>query len=141
MNRRGAESAESAEGRRVELDRISEIAVTSAIEVHRVLGPGLLESIYDEALVAELVSRGASVRRQIRVPVAYKGVELTSYLVLDLLVDNLVIVEVKAVRQLDPVHDAQLLSYLRLTGFQVGLIFNFNVTTLRQGIRRLVNQY
>ena len=114
--------------------------IGAAIEVHRNLGPGLLESIYQEALAAELVLRQCAVFREVLVPVQYKGAALKNGLRLDLLVDNSLIVEVKAVESLQPIHSAQLLTYLRLAGKPLGLLLNFNVETMRQGVKRIVNQ-
>jgi GxxExxY protein len=109
--------------------------------VHRALGPGLLESIYEECLAAEFDLRGMSFERQRAVSVEYKGRQLDAALRIDLFVEGCIVVELKAVEQLLPIHDAQLLTYLRLTGRCVGLSINFNVPVLRQGIRRLVNEY
>jgi len=111
----------------------------AAIEVHKQFGPGLLESVYDEALIVELFSRGITVERQKEVPLRYKGRELQSNLRIDLVVDNLVIVEVKAIERLAGIHQAQLLTYLRLAQKKLGLLINFNATTLKNSIRRVVN--
>lgn len=121
-----------------ELNAITEQIIAAAIEVHRALGPGLLESAYEACLVYELVQRGRRVEQQKPLPVVYKGVHLDVGYRLDLLVDGLVIVELKAVDQLLPIHEAQLLSYLKLSGCRVGLLINFNVRLLKDGIRRLV---
>ncbi|MBT8484056.1 MAG: GxxExxY protein [Phycisphaerae bacterium] len=112
--------------------------IGAAIEVHRELGPGLLESIYEEALIAEIRSRGMRVESQVRVPVSYKGLLLDGCYCIDLVVENAVVVELKATGRLLPVHEAQLLTYLRLLDHDVGLLINFNVVTLRDGIRRRV---
>ncbi|HMO47688.1 MAG TPA: GxxExxY protein [Rubrivivax sp.] len=117
----------------------TEAIIGAAIEVHRLLGPGLLESVYLRALQHELALRNLAVLAQVVVPVVYKGVALEADLRLDLLVAKVVIVEVKSVVAIEEVHRAQLLTYLRLTGLQAGLIINFNATTLRQGIRRVAN--
>lgn len=124
-----------------ELNRITEQIIMSAIEVHRALGPGLLESAYEACLVYELAQQGHHVEQQKPLPVIYKGVQLDAGYRLDLLVDGLVIVELKAVEQLLPIHEAQLLPYLKLSGCRVGLLINFNVLVLKQGIRRLVNNF
>ena len=113
--------------------------VGAAIEVHRVLGPGLLESVYEYALCRELWLRGLEVERQIMVPVAYKGARLDTGIRLDLLVARTVIVEIKSVERIAAIHQAQLLTYLKLTNLRIGLLFNFNVRVLRNGIRRVVN--
>ena len=114
--------------------------IGAAIEVHRVLGPGLLESIYEEAFLAELENRNVQVSRQVEVPVVYKEVRLQNVFRLDFLVADLIVVEVKAVEQILPVHEAQLLSYLRLTQKKLGLLINFNSTVLSKSVRRIVNR-
>jgi GxxExxY protein len=111
--------------------------IGAALEVHRALGPGLMESAYEACLAHELTLRGFSFERQRPVPVVYKGVPLDTQYRLDLVVDNLVIVELKAVAELLPIHDAQVLTYLKLTGLDVGLLFNFNTALLRSGMRRI----
>lgn len=112
--------------------------IGAAIEVHRQLGPGLLESAYEECLDWELRERGHTVGRQLRVPIIYKGVTLDSNYRLDLLVDHTVIVDIKAVDRMADVHTAQLLTYLRHTDIEVGLLINFNSVLLRDGIKRLL---
>lgn len=124
-----------------ELNRITSQIIEAAIEVHRVLGPGLLESTYEACLIYELLQQGHFVEQQKPLPVVYKSVQLDIGYRLDLLVDHLVIVELKTVDQLLPIHEAQLLSYLKLSGIAIGLIINFNVILLKQGIRRLVNNF
>jgi GxxExxY protein len=118
-----------------EQDPLTERIIGCAIEVHRILGPGLLESTYVEALNFELVEARLLVARQLAVPLTYKGRHLGEYR-LDLLVEETVVVEVKAVERFEPVHEAQLLTYLRLSGKRVGLLINFNERLLRNGIRR-----
>ncbi|HZU52514.1 MAG TPA: GxxExxY protein [Holophagaceae bacterium] len=112
--------------------------VDAAFKVHSSLGPGLLESVYEVCLVHELEKRGLDVVRQIKVPIEYDGRRLDSGLRLDLLVADAVVVELKAVEQVLPVHKAQLLSYLRLTGKPVGLLINFHVPLIKDGIQRMV---
>ncbi len=112
--------------------------IGAAIEVHRALGPGLLESAYETCLCHELSLRRVPFERQKQLPVLYKGIEVDCGYRLDLLVAETVVVEIKAVEQLLPVHQAQVLSYLRLGGWEVGLLINFHVPVLRQGIRRIV---
>ncbi len=118
---------------------ITEAIIGAAIEVHRHLGPGMLESVYEAALAYELTERGLSVERQKAVPLAYKGLQFDEGYRLDLLVGNAVIVELKCVDALLPIHDAQLLSYLKLTGLKLGLLINFKVPVLKQGIKRFAN--
>ena len=113
--------------------------IGAAIEVHKAIGPGLLESIYQECLEVELRLRRVRFERHKTIPVMYKGVDVGAALRLDLLVGNAVIVEIKTVEALTPVHEAQLLTYLRLTGCSVGLLINFNVDVLRKGIKRMIN--
>lgn len=109
-----------------------------AIEVHRELGPGLLESAYEECLAWELNQAGLAVRRQVPLPVVYKGIKLDCGYRLDLLVEERLIVELKAVDVLLPIHEAQLLTYLKLARFPTGLLINFNVPLLRDGVKRMV---
>jgi GxxExxY protein len=112
--------------------------IGAAIEVHRNLGPGLLESAYEECLCHELHLRGLDFKRQVALPLLYKGLKLDCGYKLDLIVQDQVILELKAVDKLLPIHEAQLLTYLRLTGKRVGLLINFNVPLLTQGIIRRV---
>jgi GxxExxY protein len=112
--------------------------IGAAIEVHRALGPGLLESAYETCLCHELTLRQIPFDRQKQLPVIYKGIEVECGYILDLLVADTVVVEIKAVEQFLPVHQAQVLSYLRLGGWEIGLLINFHVPVLRQGIRRIV---
>lgn len=123
------------------VDQVTGSIVDAAMKVHTTLGPGLLESVYEKCLKHELIKRGLRVESQIWVPVIYDGVEIEGGYKIDLLVDGQVIVELKVVEQLLEVHKAQLLSYLKLSHKQVGLLINFNVVHLRNGIRRLVNHY
>jgi len=116
------------------INNIAYKVVGSAIEVHKHLGPGMLESIYHPCFLEELASRKLEVRSQVRVPVAYKGKDLGAYLVLDILVEDLIVVELKAVDVLTPLHKAQLLSYLRLTGKPKGLLINFNCENISKNL-------
>lgn len=120
-------------------DELTKEITGAGIEVHRELGPGLLESIYEACLALELDLRGIAYQRQKSIPLTYKGRSLASDLRIDLLVENEVIVELKAAERLLPVHEAQLLTYLRLTNIRVGLLMNFNVPVLKDGIKRMVN--
>lgn len=112
--------------------------IGAAIEVHRTLGPGLLESSYRECLCRELSLRNIEFQRERGLPVRYKGIQLACGYRLDVLVADLVVVEIKAVEALGPIHDAQLLTYLRLRGWKLGLLINFDVVVLKDGIRRRV---
>lgn len=118
---------------------VTERIIGAAIEVHRHLGPGMLESVYEAALAYELAQLGLKVERQKALPLRYKGMEFDEGFRLDLLVADSVVVELKCVEALLPVHDAQLISYLKLSGLRLGLLINFKVPVLKQGIRRLVN--
>jgi GxxExxY protein len=118
---------------------VSQAVIGAAIEVHRQLGPGLLETVYEVALCRELWLRRLKVQRQLPVRLIYKGTELDSQIRIDLLVESCVVVEVKATDGLAPIHRAQLLTYLKLTGHPVGLLLNFNVELLKHGMRRLLN--
>jgi len=118
---------------------ITQAIIGAAIDVHRELGPGLLESAYEACLAYELIQRGFKIERQKEIPIRYREVTLDCGYRIDLLVEDKVVVEVKAIESLHPVHKAQLLSYLRLSGHKAGLLINFNVTVLKTGIRRVVN--
>ena len=133
MHRRDAEAPRE--------DRITDKIIGAAIEVHRVLGPGLLESAYEECLCYELSLRELKFKRQVPLPIAYKGIKLACGYKMDLLVDDLVVVELKTVERLLQVHSAQLLSYLRLSGKPVGLLINFNSPTIKSGLKRIVNNF
>jgi GxxExxY protein len=119
-------------------DDITGAVIGAAIEVHRTLGPGLLESVYEECLCRELELRSILFDRQKALPLTYKGKQIDCGYRLDIVVGHEVVVELKACNSLEPIHEAQLLTYLRLTGIKVGLLINFNVPVLRDGIRRLV---
>jgi GxxExxY protein len=119
---------------------ISKVILDAAIEVHRTLGgPGLLESVYEEALAWELEQRGLKVARQVPCPIRYKGVELGQFLRIDLLVEDKVIVECKATTDDHPIHQSQVLTYLRLQKLHLGMVLNFGRPTLKEGIHRVVN--
>lgn len=115
-------------------EKLTEQIIGAAMEVHKALGPGLMESVYEECLCHELSLRKLAFQRQMPIPVVYKGVKLNCGYQLDLLVENAVILELKCVERILPVHEAQLLTYLRLLEKAVGFIINFNVPVLRQGI-------
>ena len=136
------ESAEAAEvttaPRLSRLNQLTEQIIGAAIEVHRQTGPGLMESVYEECLCYELHQLGLHFQRQVRLPIAYKGIKLDCGFKMDLLVEDAIVLELKTVDQLLPVHSAQLLTYLKLSGKKVGLLINFNVPVLKEGIRRLI---
>ncbi len=115
--------------------------VNAAMKVHTKLGPGLLEGAYEACLVYELKNKGLDVRSQVELPIKYDSVEIDIGYRIDLLVQSTVIVELKAVEKIRPVHKAQLLSYLKLSGLRVGLLINFNTVSLRDGIQRMINGY
>jgi len=121
-----------------ETNEVARQIVDAAFAVHTALGPGLLESVYEVCLAHELRKRGLSVRQQVVLPVHYDGVRLDAGLRLDLLVNDTVIVEIKAVENLLPVHKAQALTYLKLTGCRLALLINFNVPVIKEGIHRIV---
>jgi GxxExxY protein len=123
------------------LDLITEKIIGCAIEVHRAIGPGLLESAYEECLCYELSQKGLNFGRQVPLPVVYKGINLDCGYKLDVIVEDSVIIEVKAVDRLIAIHEAQLLSYLRMLDKRVGLLLNFHSTVLKNGIKRIVNRF
>jgi len=121
-----------------ELNLITDSIIGCAIEVHRFLGPGLLESAYEACLVHELELKKHQVRRQAVLPLRYKGVTVDCVYRIDLLIDNAIICELKSVERIEPIHEAQLLSYLKLSGLRLGLLLNFNVKLLHTGVRRVI---
>ena len=123
-----------------EINEISGEIIDSAIRVHSMFGPGLLESTYGLTLTHELRSRGLMVTTQVSLPIVYGEMKLAAAYRLDMIVENAVIVELKSVRKLHPIHEAQMLSYLKLSGHRLGLIINFNVVHLRDGVKRMVNR-
>lgn len=125
----------------MELNDLSAAVIGSAIEVHRELGPGLLESVYQKCLAYELENRDIDFELEASLPVVYKTMTIESAYRLDMLIDSRLIVELKAVDQLAPIYSAQLLSYLKLSSLKLGLLINFNVKVLTKGIRRIVNNF
>ena len=121
-----------------QIERVATQIVDAAFKVHLALGPGLLESVYETCLVHELKGRGLDVRQQVVIPVYYSDVRLDAGLRLDLLVEEQVILELKAVERMLPVFDAQLLTYLKLSGKRLGFLINFNVSRIKDGIKRLI---
>jgi GxxExxY protein len=136
-----AENAEGAEVRCVVANVLTDQIIGCAIEVHRHLGPGLLEAVYEECLCYELSQTGLRYVRQVHLPVIYKGIKLDCGYILDLVVEDLIVVELKSIEQLMPVHHAQLLTYLKILDKKVGLLINFNVPVLKNGLKRIVNRY
>ena len=122
-----------------QLNRISEKIIGAAIEVHKFLGPGLLETVYETCLVEELEQRSLKVQQQVRLPLYYKGNLTKKFFVIDLLVEDEIIIELKAVDKVMPIHENQLMTYLKLTQKNMGLLINFNVPRLIDGIRRRLN--
>jgi GxxExxY protein len=120
-------------------NEVSRIVVDAALEVHRALGPGLLESVYENALAYELELRGLRVQRQVAIPATYKALTFEIAFRADLIVGSLVVVELKSVEELAPVHSKQLLTYLKLADKKLGLLINFNVALLKDGLHRIVN--
>ena len=121
-----------------ETEQTARHVVDAAVKIHSALGPGLLESVYEKCLGIELAKRGIGHERQVSVPVTYEGVTVEPGLRLDLIANNCVVVELKSVEKLLPVHEAQILTYLKLSGMRLGLLLNFNVALMKQGIRRII---
>jgi GxxExxY protein len=129
------------ENKREDGDKWSHQVIGAAMEVHRHLGPGLLESAYEECLCHELNALGVPFERQKELPVSYKGISLDCGYRMDIVVDRTLLLELKSVETLLPIHEAQLLTYLRLSGLQIGLLVNFNVPLLKNGIKRMVDRF
>jgi GxxExxY protein len=125
----------------MDLSQLSSKTIGAAIEVHKHLGPGLLESAYEECLCHELGLRSVSYQRQKELPIHYKSRKLDCGYQLDVVVENALILELKACTRIEPIHEAQLLTYLKLSGFRLGLLINFNVPVLKNGIKRILNGY
>ena len=124
-----------------ELNRLSQIILDSSIMVHKEMGPGLLESIYSLCLINELKDRNISMQTEVSIPLLYKGTNLSKDFKIDILVENNIIIELKAVDILLSVHEAQIISYLKLANKKLGFLINFNVSLLKQGFRRFVNNF
>jgi len=122
------------------INKLSSRIIRAAIEVHKALGPGLLESAYEECICRELSIEGLSLERQKPLAVQYKGIDLDCGYRLDVVVENAIILELKSCDKIEPIHKAQLLTYLRLSGLKLGLLLNFNVPLMRDGIVRIVNK-
>lgn len=123
----------------MELNKLSENVIGACIEVHKILGAGLLESVYQSCLIQELKNRGLSCKENVPVKVVYKGTELDKYFFVDILVEDKLIIELKAIEVVLPVHKSQLLSYMKLSNIKLGLLINFNVPVLKNGISRVIN--
>ena len=123
----------------MDINQLSGKIIGAAIEVHKVLGPGLLESAYEKCLCYELHRQGLAFHSQKPLPVVYKGQKLDCGYMMDVVVENAIILELKSCNQIDPIHKAQLLTYLKLSGLQLGLLLNFNVPVMRKGVVRIVN--
>ena len=126
---------------KIEVNQITKAIIGASIELHKHLGPGLLESAYEMALSYELEELGFTVRRQVSMPFVYKGNKLEVGYRIDLIVNETVLLEIKSVEQLAPVHFSQTLTYLKLSQFQLGLLINFNVNLLKDGVHRIVNNF
>lgn len=124
-----------------ELNRLSAIIVSSCIEVHKNMGPGLLEKVYEHCLLKELALRGVNAAAQVEVELYYKGYDLNKSFSVDILVENEIILELKSVETINPVFEAQLISYLKLSDKRLGFLLNFNVPLMKQGIIRRVNKF
>jgi GxxExxY protein len=124
----------------MDINRLSSLIIGAAIEVHKYLGPGLLESAYEECLCYELEIKSLKYARQQSLPIQYKGKQLDCGYRLDIVVEDTIIVELKSCERIEPIHKAQLLTYLKLSGVKLGLLMNFNVPLMRDGIVRIVNE-
>jgi GxxExxY protein len=122
----------------VRADAAARLCIDAALQVHKALGPGLLESAYEHCLAFEIARRGLPVQRQVALPIVYEGGKLDAGYRLDLVIDSAVIIEIKSIDASAPIHDAQVLTYLKLSGLRVGLLMNFNVTLFKQGLKRFV---
>jgi len=121
-----------------DVEHLAKIAVDAAYKVHSSLGPGLLESVYETCLAHELRQRGIATETQVAIPIVYDGIRLEAGLRIDLLVDRQLILEIKAVEEMNRIFKAQVLTYLKLTGLRLGLLINFNVTLIKNGIERVI---
>jgi GxxExxY protein len=124
-----------------EMNKLSKVILDACMEVHREMGPGLLESVYEQCLIKELQLRKIKVQNQVTIPLFYKGCELSKEFKIDVLVENEIVVEIKSVESMLPVFEAQIISYLKLTNKKLGFLVNFNVPLLKNGFRRFVNNF
>ena len=125
----------------MDYNKLTQKIIAAAIEVHKELGPGLLESVYEYCLVEELANMGPNVKNQVKLPIVYKGKTLNKEFYIDLLIEDKIVIELKAVEVILPVHEVQLVTYLKLADKRLGLLINFNVPLLKEGIRRRVNKF
>jgi GxxExxY protein len=130
-----------AEAQRTAMKELTEKIIGASIEIHRALGPGLLESAYRECLCYELSQAGLFFKKEVPLPVVYKNVKLDCGYRLDIIIEDKLILELKAIEKLLPIHEAQLLTYLKITGLTLGLLINFNVPLLKDGVKRIANNY
>ena len=126
---------------REKLNKLSKQILEASLEVHKIMGPGLLESVYEACLMKELEIRGIKALNQVRIPLIFKGYELDKDYRIDVFVENEIIIEIKAVENMLPVHEAQIISYLKLADKRLGFLINFNVPLLKEGFRRFVNKF
>jgi GxxExxY protein len=138
LDHQGHQAGQAHQGVARELDQLARVVVDAGLKVHRTLGPGLLESVYENCLARELELRGVASRRQVGLPIVYEGMTLEVGYRLDLLVGDAIVVEVKSVEALSRLHEAQVLTYLRLSNKRLGLLMNFNVVLFKDGVRRLI---
>jgi GxxExxY protein len=125
----------------MDYNKLTQKIIAAAIEVHKELGPGLLESVYEYCMVEELINMGLNVKSQVKLPIIYKGKTLNKEFYIDLLIEDKIVIELKAVEIILPVHEVQLVTYLKLADKRLGLLINFNVPLLKEGIRRRVNKF
>ena len=125
----------------MELDRLARIAIDCGFRLHKEIGPGLLESVYEALLTVELIEQGLAVRRQVGVPIRYKGVVIDNAFKADLLIEDRLLIELKSVERNAPVHGKQVLTYLRLMGLPLGLLMNFGMGTFKDGLQRVANNF
>ena len=138
MEHEGHEGSQGHEGLPEDIERIARAVVDAGLKVHRALGPGLLESVYEHCLAHELEARGLFCRRQVKLPITYEGITLEAGYRLDLVVQDRILVEIKSVEILNRLHEAQVLTYLRLSSYRLGFLMNFNVELFKHGLRRLI---
>jgi GxxExxY protein len=120
------------------VERLASVVVDAGLKVHKALGPGLLESVYEQCLAHELILRGVPPRRQVTLPIIYEGHEIEAALRIDLMVGDAIVVEVKSIDSILPIHRSQLLTYLKLSGCRLGFLMNFNVSLFKSGVERLI---